>query len=337
MPNGQGQRWLEILESSAKRGSDLIKQVLSFARGLEGEYGALQVRHLIAEIKKIIEETFPRSIQIYTDIPRDLSAVYGDATHLHQVLINLCVNARDAMPNGGMLSITAEDVVMNEQDARLYLDAQAGCYVAITVTDTGSGIPLEVLDRIFEPFFTTKEVGKGTGLGLATVAGIIKSHRGFIAVSSQVDQGTEFKVFLPVAEAATSTLEQDLELPFGQGEKILVIDDEAAVREIAKHTLEIYNYQVLTADDGIEALALFAQHQDEIQLVLVDMMMPLMDGKQTIRILQKMKPHVKIIASSGLEVGHQILAGANDSLKDFLPKPYTAQDLLILTHQVLQG
>lgn len=336
IPAGQGQQWLEIVEGSARRGSELIKQVLSFARGLDGEHGILQIRHLVTEIKKIAEETFPKSIQICTNLSRDLWATCGDATHLHQVLMNLCVNARDAMPNGGTLCIAAENMFMNETDAQLHIDAKVGAYVVITVTDTGVGIAPEILDRIFEPFFTTKEVGKGTGLGLSTVIGIIKSHQGFITVASKSGKGTQFKVFLPAVEEAIEHLEADLDLPAGKGELILVVDDEAPIREIAKNSLKTYNYRVLTANDGVEAIALYAQYRDDIRLVLVDMMMPLMDGANTIRALQKINPQIKIVGSSGLvssipapDIG---LTGA----QAFLPKPYTAQALLQTIHHLLQ-
>ncbi|HEY9295833.1 MAG TPA: PAS domain S-box protein, partial [Phormidium sp.] len=255
--SAQGQQWLEILEDSTRRGSELIKQVLSFARGLDGEHGLLQIRHLIKEIKKIAEEIFPRSIEIYTDVSKDLWAVCGDATHLHQVLMNLCVNARDAMPRGGTLSISAENLVISENDAQLEIDAQPGSYVVLRVSDTGSGISPEILDRIFEPFFTTKDVGKGTGLGLSTVIGIIKSHNGFITVSSKLGKGSEFKVYLPAVEGEADLYDEERELPIGNGELILVVDDEAAIREITESSLTAYNYKVLTAKDGVEAIALY--------------------------------------------------------------------------------
>ncbi|MFB2937642.1 PAS domain S-box protein [Aerosakkonemataceae cyanobacterium BLCC-F154] len=332
----QGQQWLDILEDSTRRGSELIKQVLSFARGLDGEHGVLQIRHLIKEIKKIVEEIFPRSIEIYTDVSKDLWAVCGDATHLHQVLMNLCVNARDAMPKGGSLTISAENLVITENDAELQMDAQPGSYVVVTVSDTGVGIASEILDRIFEPFFTTKEVGKGTGLGLSTVIGIIKSHKGFITVSSKIGKGSEFKVYLPAVEAATDLYEEEWELPIGNGELILVVDDEASIREITKSSLTAYNYQVLTAKDGVEAIALYAQHKNEISLVLVDMMMPLLDGANTIRALQKINPEVKTIASSGLISGTHLQEVENTIANQFLPKPYTTQELLEAMHNLLQ-
>lgn len=336
IPEGQGQQWLEIVEGSARRGSELIKQVLSFARGLDGEHGILQIRHLVTEIKTIAEETFPKSIQICTNLSRDLWATCGDATHLHQVLMNLCVNARDAMPNGGTLGIAADNVFISETDAQLHIDARMGAYVVITVSDTGIGIAPDILDRIFEPFFTTKDVGKGTGLGLSTVIGIIKSHQGFVTVSSKMGKGTQFKVFLPAVDETINTLEADWELPAGKGELILVVDDEAPIREIAKNSLKTYNYRVLTANDGVEAIALYAQHRDDIRLVLVDMMMPLMDGANTIRVLQKINPQIKIVGSSGLvpsiPVPEMTLTGA----QAFLPKPYTTQELLQTIHHLLQ-
>jgi hypothetical protein len=336
IPEGQGQQWLEIVEGSARRGSDLIKQVLSFARGLDGEHGILQIRHLITEIKKIAEETFPKSIQICTNLSRDLWAICGDATHLHQVLMNLCVNARDAMPNGGTLGIAADNILISEMDAQLHIDARPGAYVVITVTDTGIGISPDILDRIFEPFFTTKEVGKGTGLGLSTVIGIIKSHQGFVTVSSKLGKGAQFKIFLPAVEDTSDYPEAEFDLPAGKGELILVVDDEAPIREIAKNSLKTYNYRVLTANDGVEAIALYAQHKDDIRLVLVDMMMPLLDGANTIRALHKLNPHIKIVGSSGLVPNLPLPEVSMAGAQAFLPKPYTTQELLQTLHHLLQ-
>ncbi|NEQ23944.1 MAG: PAS domain S-box protein, partial [Microcoleus sp. SIO2G3] len=217
-------RLIPVLVANAKRGANLVKQVLSFAKGLEGKFTTLQVKHLISEIKQIIKETFPKSIEIRTDIPQSLWTVSGDATQLHQVLMNLCVNARDAMPDGGILNICAENQVIDQSYAQMHLDAQVGSYIVVTVTDTGMGIPPEILDRIFEPFFTTKELGKGTGLGLSTVMGIIKSHNGFINVSSVVGKGTEFKVYLPAIDSTETQVLEDTELPIGHGELVLVVD-----------------------------------------------------------------------------------------------------------------
>lgn len=325
----RSQRVLSLLEINAKRGADLIKQVLSFARGLEGERTIVQVAHLIWEIEKIARETFPKSIDIRTDISIiDLWPVCGDATQLHQVLMNLCVNARDAMPSGGTLKISAENLFIDENYAGMNIDASVGPYILINIRDTGTGIPSEIVDRIFEPFFTTKEPGKGTGLGLSTVLGIVKSHDGFVNVYSEPGKGTQFRIYLPATQSAVPNITPNIELPKGKGELILVVDDELAIREITKTSLETYNYQVLTASDGIEAIALYAQQKDEISVVLTDMMMPSMDGQTTIRTLHKINPQVKIIAMSGFASNGTVAQASGTGVKAFLSKPYTAKELL---------
>lgn len=324
----RSQRLLPILITNAKRGANLVKQVLSFTRGLEGERTLLQLKHLIGEIQQVIKETFPKSIEVIAQITQNLWTVSGDATQLHQVLMNLCVNARDAMPKGGTLTITAANLSIDENYAKMNLDAKVGPYIVVTVTDTGTGIQAEILDRIFEPFFTTKELGKGTGLGLSTVLGIIKSHGGFINVYTEEGKGSQFKVYLPAQDAKESLEEPELKLPAGNGELILVVDDEDAIRDITKTSLEAHNYQAITASDGIEAIALYAEHRDNISLVLTDMVMPSMDGLTTIRTLQKINPDVKIIAVSGLATHDKVNAAYNMGIQAFLPKPYTANQLL---------
>jgi PAS domain S-box-containing protein len=324
----RSQRLLPILITNAKRGATLVKQVLSFTRGLEGERTLLQLKHLMIEVQQIIKETFPKSIEVFTQISPNLWTVCGDATQLHQVLMNLCVNARDAMPNGGTLKISAENLLVDDNYAQMHIDAQVIPYVVITVTDTGVGIRPEILDRIFEPFFTTKELGKGTGLGLSTVMGIVKSHGGFINVYSEEGRGSRFKIFLPAKDITEIIEEQNIELPQGNGELILIVDDEAAIREITKTSLENHNYQAITACDGIEAIALYVENRDKICLVLTDMIMPSMDGLTTIRTLQKINPSVKIIAVSGLGTGDKVNAVHEMGIHAFLSKPYTANQLL---------
>jgi two-component system, cell cycle sensor histidine kinase and response regulator CckA len=331
----QDKHLLEILENSAKRGADLVKQVLSFARGVEGKRMALQLKHLIREVVKILKETFPKSVEVSIDTAPDLWLVSGDGTQLHQVLMNLCVNARDAMPNGGTLSICAENLFIDENYARMHLEAKTGPYTVTTVSDTGVGIPREVLDRIFEPFFTTKEQGKGTGLGLSTVIGIVKSHGGFVNVYSEVGSGTSFKIYLPAVQEMEAQPVQEVEILGGQGELILVVDDEPSIQEITKASLETYNYKILTAHDGIEAIALYAQHKHEISAVLIDMMLPALDGLTAMRTLQKINPQVKIIASSGLMSSTKLAAVMGSGAKTFLSKPYTLKELLHTLQVVL--
>jgi two-component system, cell cycle sensor histidine kinase and response regulator CckA len=331
----RSQQILTIVENNAKRGANLVKQVLSFARGIEGERTIVQVKHLISEMKQIVEQTFPKSLTVETEIQPDLLPVCGDSTQLHQVLMNLCLNARDAMTDGGTLKISAKNVVIDENFAKMHLDAQVGSYIVIAVSDTGIGISNELLDRIFEPFFTTKEFGKGTGLGLSTVMGIIKGHGGFVSVSSSLGKGTKFKVYIPAVQVAVPQVTQDQEMPTGYGEWILIVDDEPAVREITKASLENNNYQAITANDGIEAVALYAQYKEKISAVIIDMMMPNMDGLTTISTLHKMNPLLRIIAVSGLSTSEQIPLDKASKLTAFLPKPYTAQELLETVHSVI--
>jgi len=282
LPDQDSQRWLNILISNAERGGEMVKQVLSFARGVSGERINLQPKHLIREVVKMLQETLPKNIRIESKLPNDLGIITGDPTQLHQVLMNLCINARDAMPDGGTLKVAAENTTIDKTYVQMQLAARTGDHLWITVSDTGHGIPPKIINQIFDPFFTTKPQGQGTGLGLSTVQGIVKGHGGFINVYSEVGKGSQFSVYLPLAEAtnAESSSARRSEISFGEGELILVVDDEAAIREIAKGTLENFGYRVLTASDGAEALALYAEHKGEIAVVLTDMMMPLMNGQQ---------------------------------------------------------
>jgi two-component system, cell cycle sensor histidine kinase and response regulator CckA len=323
-------QWLEILQANSERGADMVRQVLSFARGVEGERVRLQPKHLVKEVIKILKDTLPKSIEIKYDVPSDLWLISADATQIHQVLMNLCVNARDAMPRGGELSLRAENVTLDESYARMHLEAAPGRFVVVTVADTGEGMTPEVAGRIFEPFFTTKEVGKGTGLGLSTALTIVRSHGGFISTYSEPRKGTRFAVYLPAIEAAAAERAERkrLDLPEGRGELVLVVDDEDAIRQITKGTLETFNYRVLVAADGTEAVAVYAQHREEVAVVLTDMMMPFMDGPATIRALRKMNPQVRVIAASGLAVGDKAAEAAAVGAHAFLAKPYTAEKLL---------
>jgi len=243
-----------------------VRQVLSFARGVEGERVALQPKHLIKEIVKILRETLPKSIEINFQIPQDLWIISADATQIHQVLMNLCVNARDAMPEGGSISIKAENVFVDENYARMHLEAKPGRFVTIYVSDTGPGMTAEVQSRIFEPFFTTKEMTKGTGLGLSTALTIVKSHGGFINVYSELHKGSQFTLYLPALDTpgAIDAAILQTDLPLGNGELVLVVDDEESIREITRGTLETFGYNVLTASDGTEALAFYADKKNEI-------------------------------------------------------------------------
>lgn len=329
-------RTLEMIRRSAQRGSDMVKQVLAFARGVEGERARLQPLDVVHEVEKITQEAFPASIRFNFDVPDDLWPVVGDATQLQQVLMNLCVNARDAMPEGGRLTIEAENLIVDESLARTNLEAKPGKYVRIAVTDTGSGIPADVLDKVFEPFFTTKPTGKGTGLGLSTVYSIIKSHGGFVTVYSELGEGTCFSIYLPASEneEPVRTNGEVRDSFQGNGELILVIDDEEYILEAAHDILESSGYRVVTAENGRQGVDVFREREDEIRAVITDLMMPEMDGVAAIRALREIAPHLPIVAASGMTSGkvrESQEAGANL----FISKPFTAEKLLSSLHNVL--
>lgn len=337
-PDEESQRWFAALRENAERGASLIKQLLSFARGTEGERLPVQPRHLVKEVIRILRETLPKSINIRFFIPDNLWTVSADPTQIHQVLMNLSVNARDAMPSGGVLTLKAENVAVDANYVRMHREAaRAGKFVMLTVGDTGGGIAPENLDKIFDPFFTTKEIGKGTGLGLATVAGIIKGHTGFVNVYSEPGRGTRFNVYLPAIETedARAAEIEKTESPRGDGECVLVVDDEDLIRKVAQIILEESGYRVLTAANGAEALSIYKEHRTEIAVVVTDMMMPVMDGAALIRALSEINPQIAIVSASGLLEINEENQTRFPAVKAFLPKPYAAEKLLAALAQVL--
>ncbi len=330
---------LETVEVSARRGAEMVKQVLSFARGIEGSHSLVQPARLLKEIQKIASETFPKSISVRTRTEQGIWNIPCDQTQLHQILLNLCVNARDAMPDGGRLTLTAANKMIDAQFASMHSEARPGVYVVFQVADTGAGMAPDVVEKIFDPFFTTKEVGKGTGLGLSTTLALVKGHGGFITVDSVPHRGTTFLVHIPADLSGAKAQDGPIagELPRGNGETILVIDDEASVRTITKQTLETFGYQVLTAADGADGVATYAQNVARIAVVLTDMMMPVMDGAATIRALMRINPHVQIIAASGLSTKGAEAEAAGSGVRCFLPKPYNAETLLTSLRDLLNA
>ncbi len=331
-PGEEAQKILDIMKASAQRGANIVRQVLSFARGAEVEPGRARVDYVVREIDGLIRETFPKSIDLRVDIPKDAWPVVGSVTQLHQVLMNLCLNARDAMPRGGTLRLSARNLRHDEIGARAHLGARAGRYVALAVEDSGAGMAPEVLEKIFDPFFTTKEPGRGTGLGLSTAMSIVRGLGGFIDVRSAVGKGSSFAVYLPAAEetvaisaASSGGLDQ------GQGELVLVVDDEEAVRDVTRSILESCGYRVLVAEDGEQALALHREKGNEIRATLIDMVMPNLDGPSTIRAIRRLDPGARIVAMGGLV--HSATGELREQgVEAFLKKPYTAELLSRTLH-----
>jgi PAS domain S-box-containing protein len=332
--------WLAQLQSSADRAADLVKQLLSFARGIEGQRVRVSCLRVMRDLLKVLRDTFPKSIAVTFSHAEDLWAVTGDPTQLYQVFLNLCVNARDAMPNGGSLTIRMANVVLDETYAAMHPESRLGNYVVVKVEDTGNGVRPEIRDKIFEPFFTTKEINQGTGLGLSTTLAIVNSHNGFINFYSEMGKGTQFAVYLPASSDADASDEAGIEetrLPHGNGELILVVDDEEAIRKIVKLTLERFGYRILLASNGAEAVASYVQHQTEIAAVLTDMAMSVMDGPATIVALRAINPLVKIIGSSGLMTNRSANSAVGSGVEHFVPKPYTAETLLRTLEQILHS
>ncbi|HWA24474.1 MAG TPA: response regulator [Lacunisphaera sp.] len=336
-PGPNDAKILANMESSAGRGAGLVKQILGFAHGVAGEAQLVQPKHLLRELVDVITQTFPRTLKVEDEIPANLWPIKVNPTQFHQVLLNLCVNARDAMPNGGALTLRAANCTLDEVGAAAIEGAKPGPYLAIEVADTGTGMPPEVLGRIWEPFFTTKAPGRGTGLGLSTVRSIVGDHHGSIVVQTQPGRGTTFQIFLPAApeEAANASAAGPLAIPRGQGELILVADDSVQVREVTCATLVEHGYRVVAAANGTEAVALFAPRSLEVRMVVTDLDMPELDGTALVKVARTMNPAIRVLLVSGS-------AEVNDARRQpppggkFLSKPFTAEALLSTVHTLLQ-
>ncbi|MEX1021082.1 MAG: PAS domain S-box protein [Litorilinea sp.] len=331
-------RLLDMIENNAKRSADMVRQVLLFARGTEGQRISVNIGQTLREVVTLIRDTFEKNIRISSQAQDDLWPILGDPTQIHQLVMNLAVNARDAMPYGGLLEFSADNMSLDGQYVSMNPQARVGRYTRITVSDTGTGIPAPIRERIFEPFFTTKDVGAGTGLGLSTVQAIAKSHGGFVNLYSEEGRGTTFRIYLPAQEESSEAapVTENVRLPRGDGQLILVVDDEDSVRSITRQTLEAYGYRALVAEDGADALAIYAQRAHEIDLVLTDMMMPIMDGYATIQALYRINSQVRIIAASGLAANGMIAKAATAGVRHFLQKPYTSQALLQKVNAILR-
>ena len=327
----------QTLETCSRRGADIIRQVLMFARGVEGERILINPKHLIQEMQRIANETFPRSIEINTRIAKQPCILLGDATQIQQVIMNLCVNARDAMPRGGILTIGLDKKELDAAGAAIHPKARPGAYVVISVADTGRGIPPELLDKIFDPFFTTKPLGQGTGLGLPTVLGIAENHGGFIHLESKLGAGTMFYVYIPAApgEAAGENRSGSAAPVRGNGELILIVDDEPSVRKLAGAILMRSGFRTITAADGREGIKIFEEQRRDIKLVVSDLMMPQLDGPGMLRELRQIEPAVKCIIITGLGEENRIAEAKSAGADLILNKPFSSDQLLANVKQLL--
>lgn len=334
---------IDTMEASGRRGAAMVKQLLTFAKGVPGDRTPLRPCDLLREIEKIIRHTFPKNIALEISCPEEPEIVLGDTTQLHQVLLNLCVNARDAMPAGGTLALSVRNLDMDAQMAAGLVGAQPGRYVLLSVSDTGSGIPRSVRDHVFDPFYTTKMHGKGTGLGLSTALGIVRNHKGFIEVESEEGVGTVLHIYLPAAgkNPQATALAPDAPLLSnvrGQGETILVVDDEPDVRTMASAVLRAMNYKVLTANDGVEAMTLVTSHAAELCLVITDLQMPQMDGLAFVKNLKVLNAAIPVIGCSGKLDQEQSDAFASLGVAHVLHKPFTQSELeAMLVRTLMRG
>ena len=350
LADNESQEVLGMLDSNVRRATELVRQILTFTSGVGPERQTVEINSLFGEVANFVRQTFPKTIQLHVSVEDKIPAILGDQTQMEQVLLNLCVNARDAMPSGGTLHLHAKSHLIEENSATLQpseekrrtdnLRAKPGRYVCLTVRDSGLGIPRVIRNKIFEPFFTTKGPKKGTGLGLATVLGIIRRHGGSLNLETEEGQGSSFHVLIP----AVGTSPEDSEKPGttsaaknspGGGETILLVDDEATVLKVMQRSLEKSGYRVLTANDGEEGFALFKQHAGEIHLVITDISMPGLDGPEMTAAIHKISPSIPVLGTSGLDTHPDQETLRALGLRKILGKPCNSQTILQAIRQVL--
>ncbi|HUS34587.1 MAG TPA: response regulator [Verrucomicrobiae bacterium] len=331
-----GKRMLELMRASGRRCADMVKQILSFSRGKGQAMELLDPCDIVEELAALTRETFPRLITIETNCEPRVNHFQGNLTQMHQVMMNLLVNARDAITRDGTIRISAKNVLLHAYPSKMLDKPADGPFVSIAISDTGSGIPPTILDKIFEPFFTTKDVGKGTGLGLSTVFAIVKSHGGFLELTTDVGKGTTFELFFPahVREPRDPAKDATAALPAARGEQLLIVDDEVGLLAMVKTTLETLGYRVLTASDGLEAVKLLENSRADIDLVLTDWNMPVMSGAELIRKIHGAYPDLKlVVVTGGGGDGEANIAGL--PVEGVLQKPYTTEAMLKVIREVL--
>ena len=327
---------LRAIHEAARRGAELVKQLLTFSRKVDTNVEPLNLNDQVIQAERLLYRTIPKMIDIELRLERDLWNVVVDPGQMEQVLLNLAVNAKDAMPDGGKLLLETENIVLDDEYSRTHLDVEPGKYVLLSVSDTGAGMERDVVDRIFEPFFSTKGLGEGTGLGLAMVYGIVQGHNGTIRCYSEPGHGTTFKIYLPATESEEpKDMAVSRDKPAGGTETILVVDDEDPIRDLGERILSGAGYAVLKASDGEEALKVYRARQTEISLVLLDLIMPKMGGTECLEGLLKINPHVKVLVASGFSVNARTQAAVNAGAQGCVNKPFSMNDLLRSVRQVL--
>ena len=316
------------IQQAGKRGADLVKKLLTFSRRVESKFIPIDLNQQITSLGSLLSRTIPKNISIDLSLGGDLAPILADPTQVDQILMNLAVNARDAMPGGGTLTIQTANVTLDEKSCSQNLEAQPGDYVLIRVSDTGHGMDSETLEHIFEPFFSTKEVGKGTGLGLATIYGIVKHLRGHIQCESILEQGTTFMIYLPAApkQEVQELPAQETLMP-GRNETVLLVDDEDEIRNLAKTILERAGYKVLTARNGLEAVETYGLRKNEISVTLLDLIMPQMDGVQCLKEILAINPQAPVIIASGFSVDSHVKSMLEQKARGFVEKPYNSSQL----------
>ncbi len=336
--DSKSNKMFKAIEVSAQRGAEIVGQFLSFAKGTNEQQSAVQLRYVLKDYERLIKATFPKSIDLSVNNQKNLWYIEADSTKLNQIILNLCVNARDAMPEGGNLTISANNYQLDVPIQYEGTQIPEGKYVQVSVSDTGTGIPEESLEKIFKPFYTTKSSDKGTGLGLSTVKNVIKNHNGFMRVNSKVGEGTTFELYFPaISSSAHSTpATAETQLPKGNGELIMVVDDEVSILNMIKQSLEFFGYRVITADSGGKAIDLYGQHYKDIECVIVDRYMPLMGGKTTIKEIQNVNDKVHFILISGAinKIESEELKKLN--IDAYIQKPYTTEKMVKTVYEVIK-
>jgi two-component system cell cycle sensor histidine kinase/response regulator CckA len=293
---------IEILQTSAERSARIVRQVLGFSRSNEGERGPVDPRHILREMLLVVQETFPRNIEINDDIPNDLDQISANPTQIHQLLLNLSINARDAMPEGGILTISGENCRRTSPPPKFTGSYSCRDWLKIVLKDNGTGIPAEALEQIWMPFYPTKMSGEGTGLGLSTVRGLVTSHGGFTTVYSTVGRGTSFEIWLPTIDPISVNVESEPATPArpGRGERILVVNDEPSLRDMISNILNSKGYDVIVAAAGVDALASVNVIGADLSLVITDVHMPHMSGDVLVSVLKRIHPDVPVLASAAI-------------------------------------